>query len=76
MASLFLVGLLLIWLAPETKDEDLPERLLPVVHDLIVEHPEKRLEMQRAMQSLAVRDAAGKIAGLLHELAGSVKGLN
>ncbi len=58
------------------KDEELSDQLLPVVRELIVENPEKRLEMQRSMQALAEPDAANKIAGLLQELAGSVKGMD
>ena len=30
------------------KDEELSDRFLPVVRELIVENPEKRLEMQRS----------------------------
>ncbi len=52
-------------------DEDLEEQLVPVVRRLIVEEPEERRKMQSAMKSLAVPDAAEKIASLLKELAAS-----
>ena len=50
------------------RDEDLAEQLVPTIRRLMVEQPEERWQMQSAMQSLAVPDAAEKIAGLLLEL--------
>ena len=55
------------------RDEDLPEQFLPLVQDLLIKNTEKRLEMQAVMQSLAVPDAAKRIAQFLQELAESAK---
>ena len=54
-------------------DETLDEHLLPLVRELMIEDPEKRTQMQAAMQSLAVPDAAKKIADFLQEMAESAK---
>ncbi len=55
------------------RDEELNDKLLPAVRDLMQPNSKKRAEMQMAMQSLAVPQAAEKIAKILQELALSGK---
>jgi UDP-N-acetylglucosamine--N-acetylmuramyl-(pentapeptide) pyrophosphoryl-undecaprenol N-acetylglucosamine transferase len=51
------------------KDEELSERLIPQILELIND-PVRMKAMKRSMMSLASQDAAGKIADQLMELAG------
>ena len=55
------------------KDEDLVDDLIPLVRELLVSDPEKRSQMQAVMQSLAMPQAANRIAQFLQELAESAK---
>jgi UDP-N-acetylglucosamine--N-acetylmuramyl-(pentapeptide) pyrophosphoryl-undecaprenol N-acetylglucosamine transferase len=55
------------------RDEELAEQFLPLVKDLLIKNPENRYQMQIAMKSLAVPDAAKSIAQFLQELAESAK---
>ncbi|MEJ2510416.1 MAG: undecaprenyldiphospho-muramoylpentapeptide beta-N-acetylglucosaminyltransferase [Anaerolineales bacterium] len=55
------------------RDEELNDKLLPVVRDLMRPDSEKRDQMRMAMGSLAVPQAADKIAHILQELALSGK---
>lgn len=50
-------------------DEDLMTRLLPLVLDLINDHP-RREAMQRSLRNLSHPQAAQELAGLLWEMAG------
>ncbi len=51
------------------RDEDLGAELSGLVIDLMLRQPEKRKQMQAAMQALAMPQAAEKIAGMLIDMA-------
>jgi len=54
-------------------DEDLNEKLLPVIRSLMQPNTEKRAQMRSSMQMLAAPQAAEKVAKILRELALSGK---